>query len=83
MVRLTEVPISTNCIIKEIIGECIEMRRLFDLGFSPGSRVEPLYQCHGGGTTAYCVKGTLIAIRNEDALKIMAEPLAGGEISYE
>jgi len=70
---LTDIPISKECIIRNIHGEERQKLRLFDLGFFQGSRVIPLYECHGGGTRAYFVKNTLIAIRSVEAVKIIAE----------
>lgn len=75
--RLADVPLSTSCIIKEILGDGIDKRRLFDLGFFEGSKVAPLYESPGGGTMAYFVKGTVIALRKEEALRIITEPLRG------
>jgi DtxR family Mn-dependent transcriptional regulator len=44
-----------------------ERRRLLDLGFVPGSTVEVEMVSPGGDPTAYRVRGTLIALRREQA----------------
>lgn len=67
--KITEVPVSQPCFVQEVRGEC--RLRLFDLGFFRGSRVLPLYECCGGGTRVYRVKDTLIALRNQDAERII------------
>lgn len=45
-------------------------RRLLDLGFIKGSKIIALYKSPSKNPTAYLIKGTVIAIRNEDAKKI-------------
>ena len=45
-------------------------RRLLDLGFIKGSQITALYKSPSKNPTAYLIKGTVIAIRDEDAKKI-------------
>lgn len=45
-------------------------RRLLDLGFIKGSKITALYKSPSKNPTAYLIKGTVIAIRDEDANKI-------------
>jgi Fe2+ transport system protein FeoA len=52
-------------------------RRLFDLGFTPGTEVECAFPSAFGEPRAYRVRGTLIALRPEQARRIDVEP--GGE----
>jgi len=44
-----------------------ERRRLLDLGFVPGTRVEVEMVSPGGAPTAYRVRGTVVALRREQA----------------
>ena len=44
-----------------------ERRRLLDLGFVPGTEVVAEMQSPGGDPTGYRVRGTLIALRTEQA----------------
>lgn len=46
-------------------------RRLLDLGFIPGTKVQCLYRSPLGDPTAYFVRGTVIALRQEDAGQII------------
>ena len=69
--NITEVPVEQPCFICGVQGD--SRLRLFDLGFFRGSRVLPLYECAGGGTRVYRVKDTLIALRNQDAERILVE----------
>ena len=72
--KITEVPVAQACFVCGVQGE--GKLRLFDLGFFRGSRVLPLYECAGGGTRVYRVKDTLIALRNQDAERILVEEAA-------
>ena len=45
----------------------IQLRRLLDLGFTPGTVVEAELRSAGGDPTAYRVRGALIALRKEQA----------------
>lgn len=69
--RLSAVPLHTGCIVKFVEGNVEERIRFFDLGFSPSSVIIPLYKGVYGETTAFWVKGTLIALRKEEADKIL------------
>lgn len=46
-------------------------RRLLDLGFITGTEVQCLYRSPMGDPTAYFVRGTVIALRQEDAEQII------------
>jgi len=52
-------------------------RRLLDLGFTRGAIIEPVLRSSfgRGDPTAYRVRGTLIALRREQARHILVEPL--------
>lgn len=52
-------------------------RRLYDLGFIRGTLVKALRKSPGGDPHAYFLRGTVIALRQEDAAKI--ELFSGGE----
>ncbi|NMC20352.1 MAG: metal-dependent transcriptional regulator, partial [Thermogutta sp.] len=54
----------------------LQRRRLLDLGFVPGSIVTPEFRSPGGDPTAFRVRGTLIALRRDQAALIFVEPPA-------
>lgn len=54
-------------------------RRLFDLGFTPGARVACAFPAAFGEPRAYRVRGTLIALRPEQARRIEVELLPEAE----
>lgn len=63
--------------VKNINADGKLKRRLYDLGFITGTLVKALRKSPGGDPHAYFVRGTVIALRQEDAAKI--ELCSGGE----
>jgi DtxR family transcriptional regulator, Mn-dependent transcriptional regulator len=50
-------------------------RRLMDLGFTPGARLEPALQTFAGDPRAYRVRGTLVALRQDQASHVLVRPI--------
>ena len=50
-------------------------RRLMDLGFTPGARLEPVLDTFAGDPRAYRVRGTLVALRGEQASQVIVRPV--------
>jgi len=50
-------------------------RRLLDLGFTPGTRVQPVLATFVGDPRAYRVRGTTIALRRDQASAIVVRPV--------
>jgi DtxR family Mn-dependent transcriptional regulator len=46
-------------------------RRLMDLGFTPGARIEPALQTFAQDPRAYRIRGTLIALRRDQARHVL------------
>lgn len=49
-------------------------RRLMDLGFTPGARIEAVLDTFAGDPRAYRVRGTTVALRQEQARHILVRP---------
>ncbi len=49
-------------------------RRLLDLGVVKGACIECVQISPYGDPTAYCIKGAIIALRQEDACQILIQP---------
>lgn len=49
-------------------------RRLMDLGFTPGAHLEPALKNFAGDPRAYRVRGTLVALRQEQAREVLVRP---------
>lgn len=52
-------------------GNC--RRRMLDLGLVKGTKVEAVQKSPSGDPIAYAIRGAIIALRNEDASKIIVE----------
>jgi len=48
---------------------------MIDLGFVPGAIVKALHRSPAGDPTAYYIMGAVIALRDEDASKIIIRSL--------
>lgn len=54
-----------------------QRRRMLDLGLVSGTVVKALQISPSGDPTAYMIRGAVIALRSEEALKIMILALEG------
>jgi DtxR family Mn-dependent transcriptional regulator len=50
-------------------------RRLMDLGFTPGARLEPVLHTFAGDPRAYRIRGTLVALRRDQAGQVLVRPI--------
>ncbi|MEY3609366.1 MAG: Iron-dependent repressor IdeR [Verrucomicrobiota bacterium] len=77
---LHELPAGGRARLLGLTGACrgAERRRLLDLGFVPGSLVESALTGPGGDPIAYQVRGSLVALRREQARYVRVQPLPGG-----
>lgn len=69
---LSDLPDTTPAEIVALDDACqgFTRRRLLDLGMTPGARIEPEIRNFFGDPRAYRVRGTLIALRREQAAQI-------------
>lgn len=68
--NLSQLPLNQNGKIEKI--ECNEgiKRRLLDLGLVKGTNIVPILVSPSGDPRAFLVRGTIIAIREDDAKNI-------------
>ncbi|SHH39013.1 ferrous iron transport protein A [Clostridium collagenovorans DSM 3089] len=59
--------------IKSLQCDGMLRRRMLDLGLIDDTVIEALYKSPSGDPTAYYVRGAVIAIRSEEAEKILVE----------
>lgn len=64
---LSELPINTKAYIDSLNCNGNIRRRLLDLGLVKDSSITPILQSPSGDPKAFEIRGTLIAIRKEDA----------------
>ncbi len=70
---LDKVKIADTVILKKLNNTGSIRRRLLDIGFIPGTKIENVLTAPFKDPTLYRIRGTLIAIRNSDAKNIVVE----------
>ena len=68
--NLSQLPLNKNGVIKEIRCEGNIRRRLLDLGLVKGTNIIPVLVSPSKDPRAFAVRGSIIAIRREDAESI-------------
>lgn len=74
-IALDTLPLGKRALVSDLTASGTERRRMLDLGLVRGASIEALHQSPSGDPTAYLIKGAVIAIRNEDARKILIQPI--------
>ncbi len=70
-ITLNNVPVGKTAIILQVnSNNPLQKNRLTDVGIIKNSCITPLFVSPGGDPTAYLVKNSLIALRNEDTENI-------------
>lgn len=70
IIHLTTLPILKKAVIEDLTCNGEIRRRLLDLGLVRGSSITPVLSSPSGGLRAFNIRGSLIAIRDEDAHSI-------------
>lgn len=70
---LNRLPIGQKGRVCALDSRGIERRRMLDLGLVNGTTVEALQKSPSGDPVAYFIRGAVIALRDEDARKIIIE----------
>lgn len=76
MKTLNQLEIGDKGVVRNILNDQSIKRRFLDIGLIPGSIVECALKSPLGDPTAYFIRGTLIAIREEDSKKIQVEVIS-------
>lgn len=72
-IPLNSLPIGETGIVYKLLSTGTQRRRMLDLGLVSGTPVEALQKSPSGDPTAYFIRGAVIALRSEDAGKILVE----------
>ena len=67
---LSKVNLKSSVIIHSINCSDTIKRRLLDLGLCENTKITPLYKSFSGDPTAYDIRGTTIALREDDSKNI-------------
>lgn len=70
-IPLSTLPIGKKAIVKKLTSDGSVRRRMLDLGLISDTAVEALQKSPSGDPTAYYIRGAVIALRAEEASKII------------
>lgn len=70
---LSNVPLEVKCRVIALTAEGAIRRRFLDLGLINGTEIIGLSKSPSGDPIAYLIRGAVIALRSEDASKILVE----------
>lgn len=70
---LNTLPVGKCALVSSLTASGIQKRRMLDLGLVHGASVEALHKSPSGDPTAYFIMGAVIALRDEDAEKILIQ----------
>ncbi|AVP55968.1 hypothetical protein K144313037_02840 [Clostridium tetani] len=73
LLPLNKAPIGSIVSVMKLISDGISRRRMLDLGLIQGTKVQCLRQSPSGDPTAYEIRGAVIALRSEEASKILVQ----------
>ncbi len=74
---LNILPIGSFGKVRKLVSQGSARRRMLDLGLIKGTRVESLRKSPLGDPIAYGIRGTVIALRSEEASTILVELIEG------
>lgn len=72
-IPLNLLPIGKKARVKILLSHGKVRRRMLDLGIISGTEIKAVQKSPSGDPTAYCIRGTIIAIRAEQASKVLVE----------
>lgn len=70
---LNFLPLGKKAKVKTLTSDGTIRRRMLDLGLISGTEVEALQKSPSGDPVAYSIRGAVIALRSEEASKILVE----------
>ena len=74
LIPLHTLPLGGKADVEHLTAVSSIKRRMLDLGLIKDTRVEALQQSPSGDPTAYYFRGTVFALRSEEASQIMVRP---------
>lgn len=74
-IQLNYLPLGKKGKVKALMSDGSTRRRMLDLGLIADTEVEALQKSPSGDPIAYDIRGAIIALRSEEASKIIVETL--------
>lgn len=75
MLPLNFLPLGKKAKVMVLTSDGITRRRMLDLGLISGTKIEALQKSPSGDPIAYDIRGAVIALRSEEASKIIVEAI--------
>lgn len=75
LIPLNTIKLGSSCIVNLLTADGMIRRRFLDLGLINGTEVTALTKSPSGDPVAYLIRGAVIALRSEDASKILVETI--------
>lgn len=75
LIPLNQLPIGSFGKVKFLTAKGTSRRRMLDLGLISNTMIESLRKSPAGDPIAYEIRGTVIALRSQEASKIMVVPI--------
>ena len=72
---LNSLPVGASCRVEKLVCQGLTRRRLLDMGLSEATIVNVLMKSPAGDPTAYKVRGAVLALRSEEASKVLVRLL--------
>jgi DtxR family Mn-dependent transcriptional regulator len=84
-ISLADLPHGHVASVVELDPACqgFSRRRLMDLGFTAGAKLEPALNTFAGDPRAYRIRGTLVALRQDQARQVLVRPLPAADEALE
>lgn len=74
-IPLNFLPLGQKAKVKMLTSDGIVRRRMLDLGLAFDTVVEALQKSPSGDPVAYSIRGAVIALRSEEASKVIVESI--------
>jgi len=75
LIPLHQLPIGSYGVIKKLNSQGRSRRRMLDLGLINDTTIKSLRKSPAGDPIAYGIRGAVIALRSEEASKILVESI--------
>ena len=75
IIPLSSLPLGKKAVVKALTSDGINRRRMLDLGLITDTEVEALQKSPSGDPIAYQIRGAVIALRSEEASRILVEAI--------
>lgn len=75
IIPLSSLPLGKKAKVKALTSNGISRRRMLDLGLISDTEIEALQKSPSGDPVAYQIRGAVIALRTEEASRILVEAI--------